>query len=99
MSSRDDTLASIRAKLPKLERPLPAVPLFDDAPPASLLAAFKDGLERMGGQFLDPTTSSDLLAPLRAKVADAKVVCSTSPEFSGNRNIETVGGPHDLADV
>ena len=34
MSSRDDILASIRANLPRVERPLPAVPLFDDQPVA-----------------------------------------------------------------
>jgi L-lactate dehydrogenase complex protein LldG len=37
MSSRDDILASIRANLPRVDRPLPHVPLFDSDPPASLL--------------------------------------------------------------
>ena len=52
MSSRDDILASIRQNLPRVDRPLPEVPLFDDSPPASLLAAFKDSLHSMGGLFL-----------------------------------------------
>ena len=39
MSSRDEILAAIRANRPKLDRPLPSVPLFDRRPP-SLLAAF-----------------------------------------------------------
>ena len=99
MSSRDDILASIRANLPRVDRPLPSVPLFDGAPPASLLDAFKDSLERMGGLFLDPPVSGDLLAPVRAKIADAKVVCSTVPEIAGNRNIAGVAATHDLADV
>jgi L-lactate dehydrogenase complex protein LldG len=30
MSSRDDMMASIRARLPKLQRPEPSIPLFDD---------------------------------------------------------------------
>jgi hypothetical protein len=54
MSSRDDILASIRANLPRVDRPLPYVPAFDDDPPTSLLAAFKASLHRMGGIFLDP---------------------------------------------
>jgi L-lactate dehydrogenase complex protein LldG len=99
MSSRDDILASVRANLPRVDRPLPVVPLFDDDPPASLLAAFKDNLHRMGGSFLDAPPSGDVLAPLRAKIADAKVVCSTVPEITGNRDIAAVGGPQDLADV
>ena len=78
MSSRDDILASIRANLPRVDRPLPHVPLFDCDPPASLLSVFKDNLHRMGGVFLDPPTSADILAPVRAKIADAKVVCSRS---------------------
>jgi L-lactate dehydrogenase complex protein LldG len=99
MSGRDDILAAIRANRPRVERPLPAVPLFDDSRPALLLAAFKDNLERMGGLFLDPPESGDLLAPVREKIAGAKIVCSTVPEISGNRDIAGVGAPRDLADV
>jgi L-lactate dehydrogenase complex protein LldG len=99
MSSRDEILASIRKNLPRVDRPLPAVPLFDDSPPASLLSAFKDSLQRMGGLFLDPPASGDMLAPIRAKVAGAKIVCSTVPEIAGNRDIAGVSKPQDLADV
>jgi L-lactate dehydrogenase complex protein LldG len=99
MSSRDDILASIRQNLPRVDRPLPEVPLFDDDPPASLLAAFKDNLHRMGGVFLDPIESGDILAPVRAKIADAKIVCSVVPEIAGNSDIASVGKPQDLADV
>ena len=99
MSSRDDILASIRKNLPRMDRPLPEVPLFDDSPPASLLAAFKDSLQRMGGGFLDPPASGDMLAPVRAEITGAKVVCSTVPEIVGNRDIASVSKPQDLADV
>lgn len=99
MSSRDHILASIRANRPQLERPLPAVPLFDADPPASLLAAFKESVERMGGVFLDPPSSGDALAPVREKIAKAKVVCSTVPEIAGNRDIAQVDAPRELADV
>ena len=99
MSSRDDILGSIRANRPRVERSLPAVPLFDDSPPASLLAAFKDNLHRMGGVFLDPPASDGPLAPVRAKIDGAKVVCSTVPEIAGNCDIASVGAPQELADV
>jgi L-lactate dehydrogenase complex protein LldG len=99
MSSRDDILASIRANLPRVERPLPEVPLFDDRPPSSLLSAFRVSLHRMGGIFLDPPASGDPLAPVRAKIAGAKVVCSTVPEIAGNRDIGGIGATQDLADV
>ena len=99
MSSRDDILASIRANLPRVDRPLPYVPAFDDEPPASLLDAFKASLHRMGGMFLDPTAAGDILAPIRAKIAGAKIVCSMVPEIAGNRDIAGIGAPRDLADV
>ena len=99
MSSRDEILASIRTNLPRVDRPLPSVPMFDDSPPASLLDAFKANLLRMGGLFLDPPTSGDILAPVRAKIVDAKIVCSTVSELTGNRDIAAAGAPQDLADV
>jgi L-lactate dehydrogenase complex protein LldG len=99
MSSRDTILAAIRANRPGVERPLPEVPLFDDDPPASLLEAFKKSLHQMGGLFLDPPSSGDILAPIREKIAGAKVVCSTVPEIAGNRNVASIGTPQDLADV
>src|SRR5271163_1414936 len=99
MSSRDDILASIRKNLPRVERPLPDVPLFDDNPPASLLEAFKKSLHQMGGIFLDPSASGDVLAPVRERIADAKIVCSTVPEIAGNRDIAGVSAPQDLANV
>ena len=99
MSSRDDILASIRANVPRLDRPLPLVPLFDDHPPASLIQAFKASLERMGGEFIDPPVVGDVLAPVREKIASAKIVCSTVPEISGNRNITKVEATQELADV
>ena len=99
MSSRDDILASVRRNLPRVDRPVPAVPLYDGKRPASLLAAFKESLHSMGGLFLDPPASGDPLAPVRSKIAGAKVVCSTVPEIAGNRDIATVKNPQDLADV
>jgi len=99
MSTRDEILASIRANLPRVDRPLPGIPLFDDHPPASLLSAFKESLHRMGGVYLDPPSAGDPLAPVRAKIAGAKIVCSTVPEIAGNRDVAGIGKPQDLADV
>jgi L-lactate dehydrogenase complex protein LldG len=99
MSSRDDILASVRRNLPRVDRPLPEVPLFDNDPPVSLLEAFKKSLHQMGGIFLDPPSSGDILTPVREKIDGAKIVCSTVPEIAGNRDIARVGAPQDLADV
>ena len=99
MSSREHILGRIRNNLPQLDRPLPDVPLFDDPPTISLLAAFKASVERMGGFLLEPGAAGDALAPVYAKIAGAKVICSTVPEIKGNRGIAEVHQPTDLADV
>jgi L-lactate dehydrogenase complex protein LldG len=99
MSSRDAIMAAIRTNRPVLERPLPLVPLFDESPPASLLETFKENLQQMGGIYLDPPDSGDPLAPVRARIQGAKVVCSTVSEIAANRDIATVSTPRDLADV
>jgi len=99
MSSREQILQRVRGNLPKVERPLPAVPLFDETPPASLLTQFKESLERMGGLFLEVPPASDPRAAVHTQLEGAKVVCSIVPEFTGNRRIEDVRIPHDLADV
>jgi L-lactate dehydrogenase complex protein LldG len=99
MSRRDEILAQVRANLQRVNRALPAIPMFDGSPPAALLALFKESLHCMGGVFLDPPASGDPLAPVREKIAGAKVVCSTVPEIAGNRDIAGVTSPQDLADV
>lgn len=99
MSSRDQILASVRANRPQVDRPVPTIPMFDDRRPASLLVAFKESLERMGGIFLDPPAAGDVFALAHEKMANAKVVCSTVPELAGNRDIASVRAPQELADV
>jgi L-lactate dehydrogenase complex protein LldG len=99
MSSRGAILASIRVNRPFVDRPLPPVPLFDDNPPASLIETFKQNLHRMGGVFLDAPASDEGLAPIRAKLAAARIVCSTVPELAGNRDIAGIVAPQELADV
>jgi L-lactate dehydrogenase complex protein LldG len=99
MSGRDGVLASIRRNLPRMDKQLPDVPLFDDRPLPVLLPMFKDSLERMGGIFLEPPPELDPLTPVHRKIADAKVICSVVPEVAGNRDIATVRAPRDLADV
>ena len=98
MSARDEILAAVRAHLPKVDRPDPLVPLFDDHPPTDLLSAFGEALERMGGEFLAPV-DGDVLAPVRAKLAGARIVCSNAPEIPGTRALAPDTRPADLADV
>ena len=99
MSARDEILSAVRASLPKLDRSPPWVPMFDDSPPASLLAAFRESLLEMGGDFLDVPSGTDPLQPVRQRLAEAKVVCSATPEVTGSRPLSGAHAPQDLADV
>jgi L-lactate dehydrogenase complex protein LldG len=99
MSARDEILSAIRASLPKLDRPPPWVPMFDDSAPVSLLATFRESLLDMGGDFLDAPPGKDPLQPIRQRLAEAKVVCSATPEVTGNHPLSGVHAPQDLADV
>jgi L-lactate dehydrogenase complex protein LldG len=99
MSGREEILATVRANRPKVDRPLPIVPSFDEQPPANLLDMFRDNLILMGGQYLEPPSSGDPLAPARSLFTVEKVVFSAVPEIIGNRDPAKVASPKDLADV
>ena len=98
MSSREEILAAIRANRPKVDRPLPVVPLFDGPRAGDLVALFKQNLERMGGIFLNPPPAEDALQAIRPRIANAKV-CSAVREIAGNRDLAEVKTPAELADV
>ena len=52
----------------------------------------------MGGELLKPNAANPL-APVRDKIAGARVVCSQAPEVAGNKPITPGMKPADLADV
>jgi L-lactate dehydrogenase complex protein LldG len=99
MTSRSAILASIRSNLPKLDRPLPVVPKFDDHPAADLIDAFGKALARMGGRLLEPGPAGDATGPVRALLAHSRMVCSATPEIAGALDLADVVDPRSLADV
>jgi L-lactate dehydrogenase complex protein LldG len=99
MSSRDAVLASIRANLPKLERPLPAVPKFEENAPADLIEAFGKMLARMGGRMVMSDPDGDWRACVRGLLERSRLVCSATPEVGGGLDLAAVADPRSLADV
>lgn len=97
MNSRDEILARIRKAQPA-SRPLPEIPSFDQGLSTSI-ETFKTALLRMGGKFVDAAGDGDFAAQIRGLFPDAKVICSATPEVKGNRPIEQVRAPQELADV
>jgi len=53
----------------------------------------------MGGRFVDAPPDGDLDACIRGLFPDANVICSATYEAKGNRPMEAIGVPRDLADV
>jgi L-lactate dehydrogenase complex protein LldG len=98
MSSRDAILASLRANLPKLDRPLPTVPKFAD-PPANLVEAFGKTLTRMGGRLVTPDSAGDVRTCIRGLLEHSRLVCSATPEIGGELDLAAVVDPRALADV
>jgi L-lactate dehydrogenase complex protein LldG len=97
MSSRDDILTRVRRNQPA-PRQLPEIPMFDAGRSASL-ATFSASLERMGGRVLAPAQPGELNALVSGLFPDAKIVCSAAPEVTGNRRLQDIEAPQDLADV
>ena len=97
MNSRDDILARVRTNQPPAVA-LPAVPVFASASEATL-ARFREALLRMGGKFVDPPVDGGLDELIAQLFPDAAVICSAAAEVRGNRPIDAVRRPHDLADV
>jgi len=98
MSSRDIILASIRANLPKLERPLPAVPKFEENAPADLVEAFGKNLTRMGGRLVTDH-ADDIPSIVRGLLEHSRLACSAAPEIGGELDLAAVADPRALADV
>ena len=97
MSSRDTILAAVRAHKPKLDRPEPLVPMFDETQ-AELTSTFKDMLEKMGGSMLASDTEHPL-AEVKLMIADANVICSNAPEIEGNFMLSVDTKPIELAEI
>ncbi len=97
MSTRDIILKAVKNNQPGAV-PLPDVPHFDQdqAPP---LERFKANVERMGGKLADITAGADLDAFVADNYPEARVICSATPEVTGNREIDATTDPRGLEDV
>ena len=97
MSSRDEILARIRKNQPA-PTALPEVPTFDTGG-GPLLERFKEGVARMGGKVADAPANGDVKALIAQLFPDARVICSATDEVVGNRPLDALRPPAELADV
>lgn len=99
MSARDAILERLRTNRPAGEFPLPEVPTFVPLVGEDLVAEFSERLGKMGGRVERPGPASDPFATVRPRFDGARVIASAVPEFIGNRDLNAVRKPGDLADV
>jgi L-lactate dehydrogenase complex protein LldG len=97
-ANREAILSAIRLGLPKAKVEHPAIPVFPRGQ-GPLKPTFEQSLHEAGGAAHDLATAAEAEAKLKALHPTAKVICSVVPEIPGNRRIETVNDPHELADV
>jgi len=98
MSDRETILAAVARNRPSGEHPLPAIPRFPQPEEGGRLATFLREFAAMGGSVVTGSPETDTIELLKQKLS-GKVICSAVPEIAGNRRLDEVAQPRDLADV
>ena len=98
MSDRETILATIGRNRPSGHHPLPAIPRFPQPEEGGRLSTFLRNFKAMGGDVVTGSPETDTIDLVREKLSGS-VICSAAHEIAGNRRLETVSQPRDLADV
>ena len=83
MSIRDTILQNVRNNQPSY-RELPAIAKFHTDQPVDLKKKFAAALKELSGEVVTEPPA-DFEKFLKSRFPDAKVICSTVPEYVGNR--------------
>ena len=86
MSFRDTILQNVRNNQP-YSRELPAIPKFHSGQSLDLKQQFAAALKELSGEVVTEPPA-DFEQFLRKRFPDAKVICSTVPEYAGNKKPE-----------
>jgi L-lactate dehydrogenase complex protein LldG len=86
MSFRDSILQNVRNNQPA-SRELPVIPKFHSGQPTDLKRKFAEALKELSGEVV-AEPPADFKKWLKERFPDAKVICSTVPEYPGNRKPE-----------
>ncbi len=88
MSFRETILQNVRNNQPSY-RELPAIPKFHSEQPLDLKEKFVEALKELSGEGVtEPPIDFEKF--LRNRFPDAKAICSTVPEYAGNRKPEDI---------
>ena len=98
MTGRETILAAVARNRPAGEHPLPAIPRFPQPEEGGRLATFLREHTLMGGSVITGSPETDTIERVAEKLTGT-VICSAVPEIAGNRRLDEVALPRDLADV
>lgn len=98
MSDRETILAAIGRNRPSGHHPLPAISRFPQPEEGGRLATFLRNFAAMGGDVITGSPETDTIERVKEKL-HGPVICSAAPEIAGDRRLEKVAQPKDLADV
>jgi L-lactate dehydrogenase complex protein LldG len=98
MTDRETILAAVARNRPPGQHLLPAIPRFPQPEEGGRVASFLRNFAAMGGSVLTGASETDTVELVRQRLSGA-VICSAVPEIAGNRRLDQVREPHDLADV
>lgn len=97
-NSRNQVLAAVQSQQ-STERVLyPIIPDFPETA-TNLLSVFESKLKAAGGEIFHPADIHAAQALLAAQHPHARVICSATPDITGNRDIHAIKNPQELADV
>lgn len=99
MSSKEAIINAIRESLGKREKvAYPKIPTYEKEG-VDLLATFKKNLEIAGATWHEVNSVEEAQKIMKEQLPDAKVICSVTEEWVGNKDITKVERPQDLEDV
>ena len=97
MSYRDAILEKVRNNQPAA-RELPTVPKFHSEQPLDLKKRFAEALKELSGEVVfEPPAEFEKF--IRQRFPEAKVICSTVPEYVGNRRPEDFNRWSDASSI
>lgn len=97
-NAHNQVLAAVERQMPANKIAYPEMPDFPRLK-TDLLTTFENRVRDAGGEVYLPADAAAAQALLASQYAQASVICSTTPEITGNRDIHAVKNPQDLADV
>jgi L-lactate dehydrogenase complex protein LldG len=97
MSIRDTILQNVRSNQPSY-RELPAIPKSHSEQPVDLKRKFAAALKELSGEVMTEPPA-DFEKFLRDRFPDAKVICSTVPEYAGNKEPEDFARWSDASSI